>query len=128
MRHNIFLAALIGDLVFQSKVRAIAQAHHAEVHIFLSPIQLYSALEHFAAHERVVAIDFDSSQFDGIEVAQQVGQRFPGARVLGFCQQTDVDLIRRAKNARADVVLSRVQFEELFAQMTGTLVRDSSPT
>lgn len=121
MPRNTVVAAVTGDLILLSKLRSLAETRRVHLRVAVVPEQIYSVLEHKADGERIVAVDVDSPSFNGVEVVQQLKQRFPSVRVLGFCYNIDTDLVRRTKNARIDGLFTREQFEQLFVRMLDVL-------
>lgn len=117
MDNNVLIVAAIDDLMFQSKVRAIAQARGVEVPLRLFPAQIHEELMQSEAGEKIVVVDLEASGFDGIQLVHELKREHPDVRVVGFCHHMETDLIRRAKNARVDSVVTRAKFEQLFTQM-----------
>lgn len=125
MSNRVFIVAAIDDLMFQSKVRAIAQARDVDVPLRLFPAQVHEELKQSGAEEKIVVVDLEASGFDGVQLVHDLKREHPDVRVIGFCHHMETDLIRRAKNARADIVVPRAKFEQLFTQMVGQAREDA---
>jgi len=122
--NDSFVVAAIDDLMFQSKVRTIAEARGVDVPVRIRPEQAVQELEQSDAQEKIFVVDLEASGFDAVEVVRSLKQKHPGIRVVGFCHHTDTDLVRRSKNARVDVVIARSGFEQLFAKMADALRKE----
>lgn len=116
MNSNILIVAAVDDLMFQSKIRTIAQARDVDVPVRMLPAQVFDELKQ-QAEEKIVVVDLEASAFDGVQFVHDLKREYPDVHVVGFCHHMETDLIRRAKNARADVVVPRLKFEELFTKM-----------
>lgn len=125
MPANAFIAVLSSDILLHSQLRSVAEARKAELQAVFAPNQLYSALEHSGSTERIVAVDADATSFDGIEVVQQLKVQFPEMRVFAFCYAVNTELVRRAKNARADGILTREQVSTLLARIMDVVTSNS---
>lgn len=128
MNSDTYIAAAIDDLMFQSKVRTIAQARGVDVPVRIRPeLAVKELLEH-PAREKILVVDLEASGFDAVDFVRVLKHEYPDIRVVGFCHHTEADLVRRSKNARVDVVIARSGFEQLFTKMAEALHSASPDT
>ncbi len=108
------IAVVVTDLMFESRIAALARQLGFEPAVASSADQLDGALE--GADLAVVDL-----QAEGLDPMAAVAQaKASGTPVVAFGQHTKADLLRRAREAGADVAVPRSTFFEEFA----TLVRD----
>ncbi len=111
------IAIVVSDLMFQSRIRAAAEALGFEVRIADSADAAASAV---AGHPDIVAIDLHAA---GIDAAATIrAAKDAGARVLAFGRHTEPQALRAARDAGADSVVARSQLVDELPELLRGLV------
>ena len=103
--HTVVLA--INDLIFETKVRATAQAMGVAVRCVRSTTELTMQLEAGAVSLVVIDLNTVSDAIDAVRMAV-AHDRSP--KVLAFVSHVDLDLAQQARDAGAHDVLPRSRF------------------
>ncbi len=98
------IAIAVSELIFQSRIRAAAQALGLGVAIADTPVAADAAL---AAGPALVVVDLQERNIDPLAVIEAAKRA--GAAVLAFGRHTDVASLRAARAAGADTVVPRSQ-------------------
>jgi CheY-like chemotaxis protein len=101
--------AVVDDMFFASKIRAVAEAVGAEISF---PRTKESLIEK-AREADLVIVDLHSQKFDPFTVPADVG----AVRKLGFFSHVEVELRQRALAAGYDEVVPRSVFARDLAQI-----------
>lgn len=109
------LVALVDDLIFASRIEAVAVEVGAEVTVLRDAERLPAALDGC----RGVLIDLEYGQVepqqgrgDAIELIARIKQRWPDVAVVAYFPHVHVALKRAAERAGADRLLPRSRFVE----------------
>ena len=112
------IAIVVVDLMFQSRIRAAADALGFEAQIADTAAAAASAI---AARPDVVVIDLHTPLIDAAATIRAA--KDGGARVLAFGRHTEPRILRAAREAGADAVVARSQLVEELPQLLQTLLR-----
>lgn len=96
------VVAVVDDMFFASKIRAVAEAVGVEVSFPRSK----EALIEKAREAQLIVVDLHNQRFDPVEVAQELR----GIRIVGFFSHVETELQRTALAAGFDQVLPRSVF------------------
>jgi len=99
---------LVRDLMFSSKITAVAREAGVAVKVVRDPAQLASQ-----PGERLIV---DLNQPGALEAATAWKQT-TGGEVIGFASHVDTDTIHKARQSGIDRVLSRGQFTQLLPNL-----------
>jgi len=103
------IVAVVDDMFFKSKIRAVAEAVGVEISF---PRTKESLIEK-ARQADLVIVDLHSQKFDPLTLPADLS----GARLLGFFSHVEVELQRQALAAGYDRVLPRSVFTRDLAQI-----------
>lgn len=104
------ILAILDDLLFTSKIRAIAARAGSPVQFART---LDAALEHLrAAPPSLVILDLDNPRIDALRIAAELGQGATRSHIpsVAFVSHVRTDLIAQARSAGIDHVLPRSAF------------------
>ena len=96
------VVAVVDDMFFASKIRAVAEAVGVEVSFPRSK----EALIEKAREAQLIVVDLHNQRFDPIDVAQELR----GIPLVGFFSHVETELRRNALAAGFDQVLPRSVF------------------
>lgn len=102
------VVAVVDDMFFKSKIRAVAEAVGVEI----SFPRTKEALADKARQADLVIVDLQSQKFDPLSLPSELGS----ARLLGFFSHVEVELQRRAVGAGYRRVVPRSVFTRDLAQ------------
>jgi DNA-binding NarL/FixJ family response regulator len=104
------ILAAVDDLLFSSKIRAVARQLGAELAFARTPEEILQKVR--AEHPSLLLVDLNSAKADPIATISAIrsDQELAGVRILGFASHVHVDVIRAAREAGADEVLPRSAF------------------
>lgn len=111
------VAIAVSDLLFQSRIDAAARALGLAPQIADSAAALADAL---AARPAVAVIDLHERALDA--TAAITAAKAAGARVLAFGRHTEPATLRAARDAGADLVVSRSQIAEELPELLRSLM------
>ncbi len=118
---TINVLALVGDLIFESKIRGAARGSPAVVHAVRTPGDLLASADRLAP--QLVLVDLNVLGAGTADSIAQLRQAAEGARIIGFASHVDAELLEQAKAAGADEVMPRSRFDaevvELLQGATG---------
>jgi DNA-binding NarL/FixJ family response regulator len=100
----------VDDLLFSSKIRAVAKQLGTELAFARTPDEILTGAR--ASSPSLIVFDLNSAKTDPIATIAAIkgDAATSGLRVLGFASHVHADLIRAAKQAGADDVLPRSAF------------------
>src|SRR5205085_11735370 len=101
--------AVVDDMFFAAKIRAVAEAVGAEI----SFPRTQAALIEKAQQADLVIVDLHNQKIDPFSLRSELG----ATRLLGFFSHVEVDLLRRAVAAGYDQVLPRSVFARDLAEI-----------
>jgi CheY-like chemotaxis protein len=101
--------AVVDDLLFRSKIRAVAAASSDAVTFVRNPDEVGAAcVEH---QPRLVLIDLDRDTLKPIETISMIrAMPSPAPRIIAFGAHVNVDRLRAAREAGADQAMARSAF------------------
>ena len=99
---------LLRELFFRSKLDAVASALGGEV-LYAASIDQIAGKCAVGVPE-VVFVDLSDKNFRADEVIAGIRASAPGARIVGFASHVDLEVIKAARDAGFDQVLSRQEF------------------
>lgn len=108
------IVAVVDDMFFASKIRAVAEA----VGVDISFPRTRESLIEKAREADLVIVDLHSQRFDPLSLPAELS----GAPLLGFFSHVEVDLQRQAIAAGYNRVVPR----SVFARDLGQILTDSS--
>jgi len=111
------IAIVVSDLMFQSRIRAAAEALGLEVRIADTAEAAASAV---AGHPDIVVIDLHAAGIDATATIRAA--KAAGARVLAFGRHTEPQTLRAARDAGADSVVARSQLVDELPELLRALV------
>jgi DNA-binding NarL/FixJ family response regulator len=97
---------LVADLIFRSRIDAVARATGAEV-VYVSTLE--GALQQCSPGPPAVVF-VDLSAFPAHNTAVRMRAAAPEARLIGFASHVDLKALRSAQQAGFDLTLSREEF------------------
>jgi CheY-like chemotaxis protein len=114
------VAALIGDLLFASKVHAMLQGAGHEVELVNAGIEDWRP-----AGVDVLVVDLAGGAFDGVALLERLRGRdeLGGARSLAVYSHVDADTRRRALDAGFDLVVPRSRMAREGADLVARLAQ-----
>ena len=98
------IIAIVDDMFFKSKIRAVAEAVGTEISFPRSKEALIQKVRE--TQPRLVIVDLHNQKIDPNELAKEL----PGIRLLGFFSHVQTDLQRNAIAAGFDEVIPRSVF------------------
>jgi DNA-binding NarL/FixJ family response regulator len=106
----VAILAAVDDLLFRSKIRAVAKHVNAEIAFAQTPEEILSRAR--SARPALVIFDLNSQKSDPVvTIAALKGDpALAGVRTIAFASHVHVDLIEAARAAGADQVMPRSQF------------------
>jgi DNA-binding NarL/FixJ family response regulator len=104
----VAILAAVDDLLFRSKIRAVAKHVNAEVAFAQSGDEILAQAA--TTRPALVIVDLNSQKSDPVATIAALKERSPATRVIAFASHVHVDLIDAARRAGADQVLARSQF------------------
>jgi len=112
--------AAVDDLLFRSKIRAVAKHVGVEVQFAQTPEEILAQAR--ALKPALVIVDLNSAKADAVAtIAALKGDAATSdARTIGFASHVHVDLIAAARKAGADEVMPRSMFAGNLAQILGS--------
>ena len=116
--------AVVDDLLFSSKIRAVAAGADEAVMFVRNPGGVRAAC---AEHQpRLVLIDLDRDTLNPIETISMIrGMPAPVPRVVAFGAHVNVDRLRAAREAGADQAMARSAFVAALPGLLGVTVPES---
>ena len=99
---NPVVIAVVDDMFFAAKIRAVAEAVGVEISFPRSR----EALVEKAREARLILVDLHNQRMDPLEVARELS----GIKLIGFFSHVEVELQRKAVAAGFDQVLPRSAF------------------
>jgi len=119
---TVNVLALVGDLIFESRIRGAARGSSAVVHAVRTKGDLLTSVDRCAPH--LVLLDLNVLGADTTASVAQLRQAAGHARIIGFASHVDAELMDRAKAAGADDVMPRSRFDaELVPMLHGMAER-----
>jgi DNA-binding NarL/FixJ family response regulator len=111
------ILAAVDDLLFRSKIRAVAKHVNAEVAFAQTGEEILAQAR--AVKPSLVIFDLNSQKSDPIATiaALKDDQACAGVRAIAFASHVHVDLIDAARRAGADQVMPRSQFAGNLAEI-----------
>jgi len=115
--------AVVDDLLFSSKIRAVAAGTGEVVTFVRNPGGVQAAC---AEHQpRLVLIDLDRDALNPIETISAIrGMPPPVPRIVGFGAHVNVDRLRAAREAGADQAMARSAFVAALPGLLGAAVAE----
>jgi len=104
----VAILAAVDDLLFRSKIRAVAKHVNAEVAFAQSGDEILAQAA--TTRPALVIVDLNSQKADPVATIAALKAQAQGTRVIAFASHVHVDLIDAARRAGADQVLARSQF------------------
>lgn len=110
------MIAALDDLIFSTRITATAQALGRHVLVVRDDVEFAAAL---GAHDTpVVIIDLNSLGTQALDAVRLAAQHLPRPQIVAYGAHVDVDLLREAGVAGADIVVPRsrlfVTLERMF--------------
>ena len=99
---NPVVIAVVDDMFFAAKIRAVAEAVGVEISFPRSR----EALVEKAREARLILVDLHNQRMDPLELARELS----GIKLIGFFSHVEVELQRKAVAAGFDQVLPRSAF------------------
>lgn len=100
--------ALVGDLLFRSRLDAVAAALGATV-VYASNLE-EAARRAAELAPGVVFVDLSDPSFPAAKTALELGAACRGARLVGFASHVDLKALSSGRQAGFELVLSRSEF------------------
>ena len=115
--------AVVDDLLFSSKIRAVAAGATEAVTFVRNPGHVKAAC---AEHQpRLVLIDLDRDTLNPIETIAAIrGMPPPVPRIVAFGAHVNVDRLRAARDAGADQAMARSAFVAALPGLLGAAVAE----
>ncbi len=115
------IAIVVVDLMFQSRIRAAADALGFEAQIADTSEAATSAID---ARPDLVIIDLHAAGIGATSTIRTA--KCAGARVLAFGRHTEPQILRAAREAGADSVVARSQLVDELPQLLQALLRPAA--
>jgi DNA-binding NarL/FixJ family response regulator len=115
---NRIVVIAVSELIFQSRIRAAAEALGCAVAVADTPAAADAAL---AAGSALAVVDLQERNVDPIAVI--AAAKHAGAAVLAFGRHTDAASLRAARAAGADTVVPRSQLAEELPELLRSLLK-----
>jgi DNA-binding NarL/FixJ family response regulator len=116
------VAIVVVDLMFQSRIRAAAEALGLDARIADSATAANVAI---SAHPDLVVIDLHAAGIDAPSTIRYA--KASGANVLAFGSHTEPATLRAAREAGANAVVARSQLVEELPELLASLLPPKSP-
>ena len=118
--------AVVDDMFFASKIRAVAEAVGVEISFPRSK----EALIQTAPEAELILVDLHNRRVDPVELAAELksDEATRATRLLGFFSHVQVELQRKATEAGFDQVLPRSAFARDLAKILSTNYTNDHPT
>jgi len=118
----VAILAAVDDLLFRSKIRAVAKHVNAEIAFAQTPEEILAQAR--GAKPALVIFDLNSQKSDPVVTiaALKADPALAGVRTIAFASHVHVDLIEAARAAGADQVMPRSQFAGNLADILGSAV------
>jgi len=115
--------SLVSDLMFGSKVAATARAHGLEVRGARSVAGMRDA----AGTPRLVVVDLEAEVPDGdpLDVVRDALRRTPRPRIVAFAGHLLVDRLDAARQAGADLVMTRGGFASRLESLMASIAAEA---
>ena len=119
--------AVVDDLLFSSKIRAVAAGANETVTFVRNRDRVKEAcLQH---QPRLVLIDLDRDGLNPIETIAMIRQlSAPGPRIVAFGAHVNVDRLSAAREAGADQAMARSAFVTALPGLLGVVPAESRNT
>ena len=106
----VAILAAVDDLLFRSKIRAVAKHVNADITFAQTPDEILTKARE--AKPALVIFDLNSAKSDPVVTLAAIKHdpALAGVRAIAFASHVHVDLIEAARAAGADQVLARSQF------------------
>ncbi|MBI5285646.1 MAG: hypothetical protein HY874_11180 [Chloroflexi bacterium] len=111
------IAVAVSELIFQSRIRAAAEALGLAIAVADGPASLDATI---AARPAALVVDLQDRSIDPI--AAITAAKAAGLRVLAFGRHTDAASLRAARTAGADTVVPRSQLNAEMPSLLRELV------
>ena len=113
------VTALVPDLLFGSKVRAMLEGAGLEVELVASEPETWDKV----AGIDVLVVDLTSDEVDGVVIVDTLrsGGELHGVRTLGFYAHVDQETRRRANEVGFDLVVPRSRMAREGAELVARL-------
>jgi len=111
------ITVAVSELIFQSRIRAAAEALGLSIAVADAPASLDAAI---AARPAALIVDLQDRSID--PVAAITAGKAAGLRVLAFGRHTDAASLRAARTAGADTVVPRSQLNAEMPALLSELV------
>ena len=117
------ILAAVDDLMFRSKIRAVARHVNAEIAFAQTPAEILAQAR--AVKPSLVIFDLNSPKSDPVSTiaALKADAGLAGVRAIAFASHVHVDLIDAARRAGADQVMARSQFAGNLADILASAAR-----
>lgn len=102
------VVALVSDMIFASRIRAISAQLGVSCTVVAKPTALESAIKESAPH--TVLIDLQCDAADTVAAVEALVANETRPRIVGFCAHVATELMEQARAAGADLVLPRSAF------------------
>ena len=114
------ILAAVDDLLFRSKIRAVAKHVNAEIAFAQTPDEILAQAR--AGRPSLLIFDLNSAKSDPIATIAAIKSdpALAGVRAIAFASHVHVDLIAAARQAGADQVMPRSQFAGNLAEILGS--------
>jgi len=121
---TINVLALVGDLIFESKIRGAARGSLATVHAVRTRGDLLASAGRLAP--RLVLVDLNVLPACTADSIAELRHAAGGARIIGFASHVDTELMDRAEAAGADEVMPRSRFEAEIVELLQGVAEQSA--
>lgn len=112
---KISTLALIRDILFRSRIDAVAQVLGSEV-AYASDLE--QALRRCSElRPAMVVVDLSDAVFPPSEACEKIRAAAPQARLIGFASHVDLKALNQARSAGFDLALSRSEFTARLAEL-----------
>jgi DNA-binding response OmpR family regulator len=129
---GIEVLALIGDLLFGSRVQATLTAAGHDVQLVGDGEEAKRRLAGTGSQPppQVLVVDLGGRGFDGVRLVRdrRIAGSLAGTRTLGVYSHVDADTRRRAEQAGFDLVVPRSRMAREGAELVAGLLRADAPT
>ena len=108
--------AFVEDLLFKSKIRAVAQAAGAAISFARGSDDVDGMVR--KGSPELILIDLEGRSGDAIETIRAIrAAAGSGTRIIGFGSHVNVDRLRAAKEAGCDQALARSAFVQILPNL-----------
>ncbi len=102
------IVAIVSDLIFQSRIEAVARQSGAEIAIYRHVDRVLEALPGAG----LLMVDMNIESADPLALVETARTQHPELRIIAFLAHVQKELAERAALAGADEVLARSTFVE----------------